>query len=326
MINTTLKQLSEISGLSISTVSRALKNHPDISSRTKLLVTELANTLDYEPNINAVNLRTKNNRLFGVIVPSLSNHFYDAVIAAIEKECRKNNYALMILQSNDDPDIESANIKLCRQNRVNGVFVCVTAETKDLTPFLKLKEINIPVVFFDRVPKISSFTKVCFADAAVATMAANLIVEKQKKNVVALFADKRLSITQIRLEAFLKVMNQHHIDCVAEFPLNDNDAEEFTATHLKNKPDIIFCMTDDILAGTMRAIQKQHLKIPDDVAVLAISDGFIPSLFHPQITHVKTAGKDLGKLAFQNMLSTLSSNNYTYSEMIEPVLVEGGSL
>lgn len=326
MNNTTLKHLSEIAGLSISTVSRALKNHPDISTKTKLLVTELANTLDYEPNINAVNLRTRNNRLFAVIVPSLSDHFHDSIIAEIEKASREHNYGVMILQSNNDPETEAANVRLCKQNRVKGVFVCITADTTDLTPFIKLRESKIPVVFFDRVPQDAGFVKVGVADAAAATMAANLIAGKQKKMVLAIFADSRMLIVQNRLKAFVTIMNQHQINCLSDFATTEEQAEQLVDQYLKHHPDTIFCMTDEILAGTMRTIQKHQLKVPDDVSVVAISHGFIPSLFYPVITHIKIAGNELGKLAVENMFSALSSDQHQFSEIIEPILVKGGSL
>jgi LacI family transcriptional regulator len=98
MNTTTLKKISEVLGISISTTSRALKKHPDISEKTKAKVIELAETLDYEPNANAIHLRTNNNRLLGIVAPSISNFFYDAFIAAIEEEARQQAYSVMILQ------------------------------------------------------------------------------------------------------------------------------------------------------------------------------------------------------------------------------------
>ena len=116
MNNTTLKKISEILGLSISTISRALKDHPDISDKTKQRVVELATTLDYEPNANAINLRTSNSKLFGLIVPSISNGFYNSFISSVEEECRRNGYSLMILQSGDSPDIEITKIMPAEQD------------------------------------------------------------------------------------------------------------------------------------------------------------------------------------------------------------------
>ena len=96
MMNTTLKLLAQQLQLSISTVSRALKDHPDISTATKEKVHALANSLDYEPNAYAIQLRTQSSKIFGVIVPAIANLFYDSFIAAIEEESRKNGYALFI--------------------------------------------------------------------------------------------------------------------------------------------------------------------------------------------------------------------------------------
>src|SRR5487761_2403022 len=99
---TTLKKISQSLNLSISTVSRALKNHPDISQHTKNKVIELANTLEYEPNTYAIQLRTNNSKAFGLIVPTISNYFYDSFIGAVEEECRRIGYSVLILQSGDD--------------------------------------------------------------------------------------------------------------------------------------------------------------------------------------------------------------------------------
>src|SRR5579885_2335004 len=181
---TTLKKISQVLDLSISTVSRALKNHPDISERTKQKVLELANRLEYEPNAYAIHLRTNNSKIFGLIVPNVSYYFYDTFIAAVEEECRKNGYSLMILQSGDDVETESNNLKICRQNRVTGVFVCLTPNTTDLKPFLKFDEVDIPLIFFDKVPEYEACNKVCIADAQSAKIAADAILAKGKKKVL----------------------------------------------------------------------------------------------------------------------------------------------
>ena len=114
MTNTTLKLLAQQLQLSISTVSRALKDHPDISAATKAKVHALANSLDYEPNAYAIQLRTQSSKIFGVIVPAISNLFYDSFIAAVEEESRKNGYALMILQSSNKAENELDNLKIFR--------------------------------------------------------------------------------------------------------------------------------------------------------------------------------------------------------------------
>jgi LacI family transcriptional regulator len=328
MNNTTLKKISEILGLSISTISRALKDHPDISDKTKQRVVELATTLDYEPNANAINLRTSNSKLFGLIVPSIGNTFYNSFIAAVEEECRKAGYSLMILQSGDDPAVELASLKLCRQNRVTGLFVCITPETTNIEAFLKLKEIEVPVIFFDKVPEDPSCNKVCVADAASATTAAMAIINKKKKKVLALFGNANLLITKKRQGAFKQTIEDHgsKIKIITDTAMSTAQAEEQMLDHLKDKPDTVFCMSDEILMGVMKALQRKNLRVPEDISVITISNGEIPKLYYPEITYVETSGAKLGKLAFSRMMVCLAGSTFIQNLTIDSVLVEGGSL
>lgn len=325
MTNTTLKKISEALGLSISTVSRALKNHPDIAEKTKQRVTELANALDYEPNASAIQLRTNKSNLFGLIVPTISNFFYDSFIASVEEESRRSNYSLMILQSGDDPFIELENLKLCRQSRISGLFICITSKTTSLEPFNKLKELDIPTIFFDKVPEAENFNKVCVGDTASAMIAANAIIEKKRKKIVALFGNALLSITKKRKEAFMKATAKK-VKVLAHHADNSTEAEQITSKMLKEKPDSVFCMSDEILTGAMKAIQKANLKIPTDISVIAISNGFIPKLYYPEITYVETSGYKLGKLAFSSMMACMAGSNFPQELTIESILVQGGSL
>ena len=123
MQQSTLKKLSEVLGISISTVSRALKDHPDISESTKTKVKELAEVLDYEPNNYAVQLRTQQSNVLGIMVPSVDNFFYDSFIAAVEEDARLHGYSVMIMQSRDKAQLEASNLHLFRKNRVMGLFV-----------------------------------------------------------------------------------------------------------------------------------------------------------------------------------------------------------
>lgn len=328
MTNTTLKKISEVLGLSISTISRALKNHPDISENTKQKVVEIANLLDYEPNVNAIHLRTRKNNVFGLIVPSISNYFYDSFIASVEEESRKNNYSLLILQSGDNAAIELENIKLCRQNRITGLFACLSSNTTSIDAYTKLKEQDIPVIFFDKVPDAGNCNKVCVADTLSATIAANALLSKNKKKILALFGNPQLLITKKRLAAFTETCNKkiNKISVQNVHVSSAGEAEKMTDKYLLQKPDSIFCMSDEILTGVMKSIQKNRLRIPEDISIIAISNGFLPKLYYPEITYVKTSGYELGKLAFTTMLACLGGSTFIQEVTTDAVLVEGGSL
>ncbi len=328
--NATLKQLSETLEMSISTVSRALKNHPDISEATKQKVWDLANMLEYEPNTNAINLRTNNSKLFGLIVPVISNYFYDSLIASLEEETRLHGYSLLILQSGDDSIVELNNLKLCKQNRVAGIFVSVTIGTKDIAPFLKLADNDIPVIFLDKVPTQENCNKICVGDAEAATLAAKALIEKNKKSVLAFFGNKNMSISQERLEAFAHYfkVNAPRVKLQIEEAINPSEAYNKTLNSWKqaDAPDAIFCMSDEILTGVMKAMQQLKLQIPSEVGIIAISNGFIPKLYFPEITYVETSGHKLGKLAYTRMVSCLAGSGFTLNLKVESLLVEGGSL
>ncbi len=326
----TLKKISESLGISISTVSRALKNHPDISEATKKKVWDLSNLLDYEPNANAINLRTNHSKVLGLIVPVISGYFYDSLIASLEEETRLHGYSLLILQSGDDPMVELNNLKLCKQNRVAGVFVSLSTNTVEISPFKKLSDNDIPVIFLDKVPTDVDCNKICVADVAATTLAAEALVEAKKKNILGLFGNSKMSITQERKAAFHQffAINAPKIKLQIADAINPMEAYQRTIDIWKQakKPDAIFCMSDEILTGVMKAVQQLKLQLPTDLGIIAISNGFIPQLYYPEITYTETSGYKLGKLAYTRMVSCLAGSSFIQNLKVDAVLVRGGSL
>jgi LacI family transcriptional regulator len=325
----TLKKISEQLNLSISTISRALKNHPDISENTKRKVKELAMLMEYEPNSYAVNLRTNKSRVLGVIVPTISNMFYESFISAAEKDARKSGYTLMILQSGDDSLQEAENLKLCKHYRVDGILISVAPDSYSADLLNKYQDGGIPIVFFDKVLANSNFDTVCMADEEAATMAAHTILSYKKKNILALLGNPDLSITQKRRDALLKILEKEtDVKVLVQYCANTDEAKNFVtlAIQKKAKPEHIFCMSDEILIGAMSALKYSSLSIPDDISLLAISNGFIPGLYNPEISYIETSGHELGKLAIKRMLEKMEGKTPVKAIMLPSRLVEGGSL
>ncbi len=330
MQQSTLKKLSEALGLSISTVSRALKDHPDISAKTKQRVKELAEAMEYEPNSYAVQLRTKHNNVLGILVPTINNFFYDSFIAAVEEEARLHGYSVLIMQSRDDLTIEKNNVNIFRKNMVAGLFASISIATEDMSPFTKLNELKTPVIFFDRVPVNEICNKVCLADEETGRMAAEAIIKKEKKNVLALFGHPHLSITQKRLASFQRTFEKLSPDTKVTYSFPEHSApakaEVLDSLDKTDRPDVIFCMGDLILIGVMYALHEKKMRIPEDISVISVSNGLIPTLFDPKVTYVETSGYKLGKRAFLQMLSCLSGNTSIQEVFIDSLLIEGGSL
>ena len=330
MQQSTLKELAEILGLSISTVSRALKDHPDISESTKRKVKELATMMEYEPNNYAVQLRTRQGNVLGILVPTIDNFFYDSFISAVEEEARAHGYSVLIMQSKDEAEIENANLNLFRKNMVSGLFASVSIETENMKHFERLHAIEIPVVFFDRVVDFMDCCKVCLSDEHAARIAAEAIIVKKKKRVLALFGHPHLSITQKRQESLEQTFKTQspETELVIEYPETIAESKRVTLLALEAgyRPDVIFCMGDQILIGVMHAVHQLDFNVPDDIAVIGISNGLIPTMYNPKITYVETSGYKLGKLAFRQMLASIKKEDVKQEVMLESHLVEGGSL
>lgn len=327
--STTLKSISSLLNISVSTVSRALKNHPDISEKTKKKVQELAAMMDYEPNAHAISLRTNTSKLLGLIVPALSNYFYTSFLTALEEESRKKGYTLITFQSGDDTDIELENLKLCRINHIAGLFIAISPQTKDFEPFARMEKNGVPVIFVDKVPETESCNKVRMADEESAALAAEAVVKSKRKKILALFGNKDFSITKKRWQSFSDYIRKYAPDAelTSVFVNSTNEAETEAEKNLKKKDtDVVFCMSDEILAGMMKAVRTLKVVVPKKVAVIAISNGFIPQLFDPEITYIETSGMELGKLAF-NRLMNFYSGQTTAQELIVPCrYVKGNSI
>lgn len=309
--------------LSISTVSRALKDHPDISKHTIKRVKEISESLEYAPNANAIHLKTQNSRLFTVLVPSLSTFYYDSFIAGIEEECRKDNYTLMILQNADDIDIEKANLKLCRHNRVSGIFACMNPENEDFQEYYKVLDNNIPLLFYDKVPENVQFNKISIDDTEAGKLAASAIKKKKGKNVLAIFGNAKMSITNRRHIAFKEIMEQSNIAVTYVHAHSSKEAEALACQYLEQKKiDSIMCMSDEILIGAMLGIQKleHHFKKP--INIVCMSEGFFPTIYYHDIAYVETSGYQLAKKAYETMHKIIKEKEAPKEFMVTPNIIE----
>lgn len=326
----TLKKISAHLNISISTVSRALKDHPDVAPETKTRVKELAELVDYEPNAFAINLRKSNSNLFAIIVPEISNFFYHSFIKVIEEESRKNGYSVMILQSLDSPELEKENLRLCRHNHVAGIFVAISNKTTNFDVFRKIEEIEIPLVFFDKVPHVEAFNKVCLADYEAGQLSAEKLLAGNKEKVLAIFGNAALSISQRRMQGFMDKCNAINPAIVIEthWAENPGEAKKIVLEYfeLAQPPTAIFSMSDEIMCGVLKGLNHLKLNLPTDVSLLTISNGFLPSLFSPEISYVETNGDMLGKLSYTRMQEIISGMKFIRENFLTCSFHAGGSV
>jgi LacI family transcriptional regulator len=327
----TLKKISEHLNVSISTVSRALKDHPDVSPETKKRVKELALLLDYEPNAFAVNLRKKHSNLFAVVVPEINSFFYHSFIQAVEEEARRIGYSMMILQSMNSPEVEEQNLRLCRYNHVAGVLVALTGQTRHLEPFRKIEAQDIPLIFFDKVPADDTFNKVSIADYECGRLAAEVLHNSRYGKILAIMGSPQLSITQRREAGFRDYCAQQANPLPLELVYADRgeEAQQHIIDYYSRPgqpPTAVFAMSDEILCGTVKGLHAMRMEWPRDAGLLAISNGFFPTLFSPEINFVRTSGYDLGKLAFTRLQEIMAGKKFVRENFLTATYHPGGSL
>lgn len=303
-VQVTIKDIARELGISPSTVSRALKDHPDISPETKKAVNELADKLNYQPNIVALNLRQSKTNTLGVIIPEIVHFFFSTVISGIEDVAYSAGYNVILTQSNESVEREKIDLKALFNSRVDGMLMSISRETTSFDHIESILSKGMPIVFFDRVYDNPQLSKVLVDDFEGAKEATLHLIEQGCKRIAHLEGPPHLAISTQRLDGYLEALKQHKIainkELIIACPLGSIE-EGKVATEkllrLKTQPDAIFASNDLAAMGSMQAIKEKGLKIPNDVAVVGFSNWFFSAMMEPPLTSVDQPGFEMGQEA-----------------------------
>ncbi|MEO0310970.1 MAG: hypothetical protein RIQ89_627 [Bacteroidota bacterium] len=310
----TLKDLAGLLGVNTSTVSRALKDHPDIGVELREKIKRLAKDLNYHPNMMAVQLRKQKSNLIGLIIPDAIMFFFPSVIKGISEVIQKNNYKLLVLQSGENLEQEEENVRICFENGVDGLLITLTNQTHSLNHLNDLRDMNIPIILVDKIIEENSYDKVFIDDQNATEICINHLAVTGCRRIIGVFGNENLRMTKSRLDGFTVAAQKYQL--TTEIVHADGTFEamkKLSQSILKFKPDGIFAMSDETLAGAVPAIKKLGLKIPQDCSVVAISDGFLPQILDPTITFLHHDGLELGRLAAKHLISKLQNKENPYS-------------
>ena len=309
----TIKDIARELGISPSTVSRALKDHPDISKDTKKAVAELAEKLNYQPNIVAQNLRAKKTSTIGVIIPELVHFFFSTVISGIEDIAHNAGYNVILTQSGETLEREKSNLKTLINSRVDGMLISLSKETTEFDHIEAVLAKGIPIIFYDRSFTSSSGSKgtssVTVDDFVGAKEATAHLIEQGCRKIAHLQSAKESPIAKERLRGMLDALENNRLDFPSEYLVNCNDGtieEGFDAMSkllkLPNRPDGIFANSDVLGMGAINAIKKAGLKIPDDIAVVGFSNWLYSSMVEPPLSSVDQPGFLMGQEAARMLI------------------------
>lgn len=306
----TIKDIARELGVSASTVSRAMKDHPDISPATKKQVNELVEKLKYKPNTVALSLRSQKTNIVALVVPEIVHHFFSSVISGIEEVALEEGYHVMIFQSNESYERELSIIQSLSSLQVDGLLVSVSKSSKKFGHFKELMDEGIPLVFFDRACEEIDADKVVVDDFNGAFNAVEYLIKSGCKRIAHFGAPQHLQIGYQRKRGYISALEKHKIEPDDELMLRYDTLEEALEVtpqimRLKHPPDAIFAVNDLTASGVIRVLKQMRFRIPEDVSVIGFTDGLVAAVTDPPMSSVSQHGFEMGKRAMMMLLSRI---------------------
>lgn len=298
-----LKTLALELNISISTVSKALRDSYEISEETKKKVKALAEKLNYQPNPFASGLRKKSSKTIAVIIPEISNNFFTLAMDGIQVIAQEMGYHVLTYLTHENLANEIASLNHLRSGRVDGVLISICSETSNNSHLDILNDIGIPVVFFDRVCESLPFPKVTTDDYESAFKATQHLIDANCKKIAFLGGSRHLSIMNKRRNGYINALEKNNIKANAEMILdfgNDNDINKQVIHQLLSSPhppDGIFSAIEKLAIHTYDICYQLHLNIPNDIKVISFSNLRTASLLGPPLTTITQPAFEIGREA-----------------------------
>lgn len=308
----TIKDIAAQLGMSKSTVSRALAGDHNVSPETRDRVKALAEELGYKRNEMAANLRKNYTRTVGIIVPEMTTPFFLNIIITIQEILNKHGFKVIITQSHEDPEAELYNLQLLDYYRVDGIIMSICHKDKNLKEYLKLEKKGIPIVFFDRVPSKMYATKVVVDDYMKSFFMMEHLIRSGRRKIVHLAGPDRIPNTAERKRAYVDALAKFKIPYDPAMVIegeNDREAGKQVIAkflHQKIPFDAIFCFGETLAIGAMGYMQRQGIRVPEDVAVAGFSGTYLGTLVTPQLTTIEQPFIEMGKVAAKLMIEKLN--------------------
>lgn len=310
----TIKDIAKRLNVSPSTVSRALKDHPDISYNTRKAVQELAQILGYKPNEVALSLRTSQSKIIGVIVPEIVHHFFSSIISGIEEVTNEAGYYVMIFQTNESYKKELVYSQTLISSRIDGLIVSFSKETTDFEHFNSFVKNNIPIVLFDRVTDDLEADKILGDDVKGAFLMTEHIIQQGYRRIAHFGSPNYLNISQSRLQGYKDALEKYSIPYDKDLVYMADTLEDSVnlTTKIfkeKNHPDAIFAVNDLAATGAIMALKRSGYVVPDDVAVGGYTNSQVSQVVDPPLSTVDQHGFEMGREAARMLLSRLRKRN-----------------
>jgi LacI family transcriptional regulator len=321
----TLKQISKELGVSVSTVSKALNDSPEISEPTKIRIQEFAKLKNYKPNITALNLKNRKTKTIGVIIPNILNSFFAKVFSGIEKVADQLGYHVITCISNESLEKEINTMEMLSNGTIDGFIVSISEESQKNNDFKHFTEIindGTPIVMFDRVTDEIICDKVVVNDFDSSVEATQYLINIGCKKIALFSAIDNLSVGKLRAKGYLEALKINSVvidtnliilsDCKTDFDI------KATTFFEKNKIDGIFALDEHSSTAAIKLGLLNNYKIPADLSIIGFADGVWSKRMTPSLSTVSQHGPEIGEAAARMLIAKLESKDeeYTYTTQV----------
>lgn len=313
----TMKDIAKMLKVSVATVSRALKDSPNISREQREKIQKFAREHNYYPNVIATQLRhtrTGPAKVIGVIIPEIIHYYFSSILSGIEREASKMGYRIIVAQSNEKYNRE---VELCEsffQNKVCGIIVSQAKDTKRYDHFLRMLENGVPLVFYDRICSGINCNRVVVDDYMGAFNAVSYLIERGAKRVAYFGTDMNLEIGKNRFNGYKDALLKHGMqidESLVKLCDTCEQAELVTPDLIarRDRPDAIFAVNDDTAIGVLHTVKRMGLHVPDDVMVCGFTNGIRATSCDPMLTTVEQRGVEVGQEAVKILIDRLEGKH-----------------
>lgn len=330
----TLKEIAKRLNISISTASRALNNEKGIGLRTRTRVKQLAQELNYEPNFTAIFFQQGKTFTIGVILPELSEAFFSASISGIEDVAERNNYSVLIAQSHDSKEREVKIIETMKKHRVDGLLISISKNTTNYEHFETLSKYNIPIVFFDRIPKMPNIHSITCNMESGTVQAINFILKRGHRVVGMINGPKNLFASEERLKGYMMALNKNRLKFDPSMVVSTDLTTEGTHAAMKEllsskrKPTAIVTFNDYVALDAVKYAQHKNLEINKDISFVSYANLPISNYTaFPPLASVEQFPYQQGQKAMETLLKLLARNKEQnaittyYKDVLESKLI-----
>ncbi len=336
----TLKQIARELDVSISTVSKALRNSKEISEDTREKVQAFAKLYNYRPNNIALSLKNRKTKTIGIIIPEIVHHFFSKVIRGIELVANKRGYNVIVGLSNESFSKEVINMEMLANGSIDGFILSISKETllqQDYHHFTETISQGMPIVMFDRVVNEVLCDKVIVDDLKGSKKAVNTLIEKGCKTIAIITTKDYVSVGKLRTQGYLEALNENDIKALGSLILKVDDKlvsedhldvlEKDIETLFESNKDIdgIFAVNELYAITAMKVARKLGLNIPEDVQVIGFTDGVLSKHATPSLTTVSQHAQQMGEQSAELLINNLEieeDEDYYQTVVIETEIIE----